>query len=96
MIPEIFKSLEGYMFSLEIHRRFLAMHNYPSFRSEFDNGSFLHVQEAAEVLAPWLEIILQHIMYAFGIYQVRCTKARYMHAGLHHTHFNAHLNCLNS
>lgn len=27
-------------------------------------------QEAAEDLAPRLEIILQHLMYAFGTYQV--------------------------
>jgi transportin-1 len=31
---------------------------------------YLHLQEAAEDLAPRLEIILQHLMCAFGKYQV--------------------------
>jgi len=31
---------------------------------------FVNLQEAAEELAPRLEIILQHLMCAFGKYQV--------------------------
>jgi hypothetical protein len=31
---------------------------------------FVNLQEAAEELAPHLEIILQHLMCAFGKYQV--------------------------
>lgn len=75
------------MFSLEIHRSFLAMdkhirHFIQNLKIFFSPSSFLRVQEAAEVLAPWLETILQHLVYAFGIYQVCCAKARYMHACL--------------
>lgn len=33
-------------------------------------ASILKLQEAAEDLAPRLEPILQHLMYAFGTYQV--------------------------
>lgn len=43
-----------------------------------DINDWFNLQEAAEELAPRLEIILQHLMMAFGKYQVICCYISYM------------------
>lgn len=43
-----------------------------------DINGWFNLQEAAEELAPRLEIILQHLMMAFGKYQVICCYISYM------------------